>query len=229
MLAEVIRWLGLGLCHQLPERSFSAGGVQLPVCARDTGIYIGVMASILVIWLLQKGRRPSGFPSVGLALILAGFIGAMALDGITSYAGLRTTTNDLRLLTGLSAGYAIGALVVPIVNGELFRRSSSERVLEGSWRVAVWVASVPAVFALLRWGAPFLQAGYAILTALCIIATFGAVNLAIVSLAPPFERSVERMRDAALPLAVALALTGVEHWIGALLRLRMLDFATSFQ
>ena len=37
------------VCHQIPERSFHIAGVQLPVCARCTGLYAGALAG--VAWL----------------------------------------------------------------------------------------------------------------------------------------------------------------------------------
>ena len=63
MLAEFLHWLGFGLCHQLPERSFFGGGVQVPVCARDTGIYVGFVVAFALIALVHRGERPTGFPA----------------------------------------------------------------------------------------------------------------------------------------------------------------------
>ena len=45
MLAAFLHWLGLRPVPPAPERSFFGGGVQVPVCARDTGIYIGFVLS----------------------------------------------------------------------------------------------------------------------------------------------------------------------------------------
>ena len=53
-LRSLLHGMGYGLCHQLPERSFFGGGVQVPVCARDTGIYIGVLLSLFLIAVLHK-------------------------------------------------------------------------------------------------------------------------------------------------------------------------------
>ena len=39
---------GSVLCHQLPARSFFLWGVQMPVCARCTGIYAGAAVAALV-------------------------------------------------------------------------------------------------------------------------------------------------------------------------------------
>jgi hypothetical protein len=50
--------LGAAVCHQRPDRSFHWVGVQLPVCARCTGVYIGAAVGALA-WLLLGGlSRP---------------------------------------------------------------------------------------------------------------------------------------------------------------------------
>ena len=119
----LLHGMGYGLCHQMPQRSFFGGGIQVPVCARDTGIYVGVLLSVLLISVLHRGSRPRGMPSMAAWVAMTLMVGAMAFDGVTEYLGMRATTNELRLITGLLAGFAIGALVTPMVNDELWRTS----------------------------------------------------------------------------------------------------------
>lgn len=225
MIDAFMHWLGFGLCHQLPERSFFGGGVQLPVCARDTGIYFGFVISMLVIAALDRGRRRSGMTSWWVLALGGVFVAVMAWDGVTSYAGLRATTNEIRLVTGLLAGFALPLVVVPLINSQMWRHFTLERVLERTWEVAVWAAAVPVSFALLWWGAPLLGIGYPLATAACILATFTAVNLVMVLLAPRFEQKAERLRDAWLPLLIALGLTLVEVAVTGWLRGVLLSLA----
>ncbi len=218
MLDALFRSIGYGLCHQLPERSFFAGGHQLPVCARDTGIYVGFAVALAVISLLEKGRgRPSSAPPVWLSLIAVGFVGAMAYDGITSYLGLRETTNDIRLATGILTGYAVALLVVPMLNGQLARSSSSLRVLEG-WRGLAWLGTVPVSYAVTRWLMPPLGVLYAWAVVAAIIVTFVAVNLVFVGLIPRFERSVGAAADLLVPVVLTLLLTAIELALASGLR-----------
>ncbi|MDO8949567.1 MAG: DUF2085 domain-containing protein [Actinomycetota bacterium] len=217
MLRAVFHWVGYGLCHQLPERSLFAGGFQLPVCARDTGIYAGFVLSLVVIALLERGRRPSEIPRPWLVVLGAIFLGTMVADGVSSYAGWRSTTNDLRLITGLLAGYALTLAVVPMLNGEMWRTLSRTRLLEG-WRAGVWVISIVPAFALLRWGLPWAGLIYPILLTIAIVVTFAVVNLIFVTLVPFFERRAVHLRDAWPQALIALGVVILELAAAAALR-----------
>ncbi|MCE5203358.1 MAG: DUF2085 domain-containing protein [Coriobacteriales bacterium] len=209
MLEALFHVVGYGLCHQLPERSFIAGGYQLPVCARDTGIYLGFALSATIIVLVERGRRSTEVPRAPWLIAGVAFLAAMAFDGVTSYAGLRSTTNDLRLSTGLLAGYALPLLVVPMLNGQLWRAASRERLLEGG-RGWIWLASVPVSYGVIKWVLPVTGAVYPLLVTIAILFTFAVVNLVIVTVVPVFERRARRLADAGPQIAVAVALTIAE-------------------
>lgn len=216
-MQALFHWVGYGLCHQLPERSLFAGGFQLPVCARDTGIYAGFALSMIVIALLERGRRPSEIPRPGLIVLGTIFLGTMVADGVSSYAGWRSTTNDLRLITGLLAGYALTLAVVPMLNGEMWRTLSRTRLLEG-WRAGVWVLSLVPAFALLRWGLPWTGLLYPVLLTSAIVATFAVVNLIFVTLVPFFERRATHLRDAWPQVLIAVGVVILELATAAALR-----------
>ncbi|MDZ4178446.1 MAG: DUF2085 domain-containing protein [Coriobacteriia bacterium] len=209
-MPEILEWLGYGLCHQLPERSIFAAGIQLPVCARDTGIYMGFAIALGMLWLLGGRRRPTGMPPWPTTLALTFFVLLMVLDGVTSYAGLRNTTNELRMLTGLATGFAIAALTVPLLNAQLWARSSRDRLLGSPLHALGFFISFPLAYGVVWYIAPLSGVVYVWLVALVIVVTFTTVNLVIVTLLPPFERAYERLRDAWLPVSLAVALSLVE-------------------
>ncbi len=225
VLTAFLHWMGYGLCHQLPERSFFGGGVQLPVCARDTGIYIGVLLSLAIISAIGRGSRPRQLPTRAGWVVIALMIGTMALDGGTEYAGLRGTTNELRLITGLLSGFAIGAILTPMINDELWRTSAAGRVLDTPWKLAVWLSAVPVAYAVVYWGLPMLGVGYPILAGLAILGTLTAVNLVLVCMLPPFERRAEKLWQAWPALLVALAVSFLEIWATAEMRLGIVTLA----
>jgi uncharacterized membrane protein len=226
MFDSLMHWLGFGLCHQLASRSFVAGGHQLPVCARDTGIYLGFVVSFAVIALLDRGRRRTEVPPAWVLGVGAAFVLVMLWDGITSYAGLRDTTNLIRLVTGVGTGFALTLIVVPILNQQLWKRRGSGRVLEGPLEGIAWLLAAPLTVAAAWWVGPMLGAGYAAVTAVAVLATFSAVNLIIIALVPRFEQRAARMRDAWPALALSLAATVVELALADWLRLALLSLLT---
>jgi len=210
--------LGYGLCHQLPERSLFAGGYQLPVCARDTGIYLGFVAGWVMLLVLARGRRPAELPRWPVLLLIGAFVGSMAFDGITSYAGLRSTTNDLRLLTGMLTGWGLAAITLPMVNSQLWVRPGSGRTPMGAGQVAAWLSGLVGTFVVVRWVLPATGALYPLLVSCAIVVTFVIVNLVFVGLMPPFERRATRLRDLGVQILIALALSAAEIGAAGLLR-----------
>jgi len=219
MLQDLMHALGYGLCHQLPERSFIAGGLQAPVCARDTGIYVGVLISLVVVAALHRGERPREFPPLRVWAILALLVAAMGWDGVTSYAGLRDSNNLLRLVTGLGTGYAVGVVLVPMLNDELWSRSGTGRVLGSLRGLAVWLVTLPLATAALWWGAPLLGAVYPLAVALCIVVTLALVNLVLVGMLPWFDRRAERLTQLLRPFVIAVFIAFAEIAFAGLLRL----------
>ncbi len=92
-------------CHQMSERSFHICNVQLPLCARCTGIFFGL---VLVGPICCVFLPINMYASIFLVLI-------MLMDGYTQYTGTRESNNILRLLTGIGYGYALVSFVVHIV------------------------------------------------------------------------------------------------------------------
>jgi uncharacterized membrane protein len=218
VLESFFHAIGYGLCHQIPERSFAAGGYLLPVCARDTGIYAGFAVGVLVLWALNRGRKPTELPRWPVLIVVGLFIGAMAFDGVTSYAGLRTTTNDIRLATGLATGWALATLTVPMVNSQLWVRPGAGRVLEEPRQTGLWLALLAVTYAVLRFVMPALGVVYPLLLTVAIVVTFVCVNLVFVGLMPAFERKAVRLRNAWIQLLIALALSFGELALAAALR-----------
>jgi uncharacterized membrane protein len=194
------------------------------VCARDAGIYLGFVVALTVLALLYRDRPTYAAPT-WVNIVLALGVAAMAIDGFTSYAGLRTTTNEIRFLTGHLTGFAIAAWLVPMLNAELWRTSGSGRVLGKPMEFGAYLVALVASYAALWYLGPLLGVLFPITATLAIIVTFVVVNLVIVSLMPPFERRVDRLRDAWLMLLIALGLTAVELAMSAWLKVWALGIA----
>lgn len=202
--------IGYGLCHQLPERSFFAGGYQLPVCARDTGIYIGFVFGLLALWLLARGKRPTELPRWPVLVLIGLFVAAMGYDGISSYAGLRTTTNEIRLLTGMLTGWGLSTLTVPMFNSQIWMNPGEGSVPSGWLQSAVWLGMFVPAFLCTLWILPLTGVVYPLALSAAILVTFDTINMVFIGLIPAFERRVSRMRDAWVAILLAQGLTIME-------------------
>jgi len=218
-IAEFLQWIGFGLCHQLPARSFAGGGVQVPVCARDTGIYIGFVVAFAIIAALHRPRRPTEFPRPYVWAVMGALLFLLAVDGLSSYGGLRPTTNPIRLATGLGVGFSAAVLVYPMLQDVLWRRSDRDRVLEPSWRFGVWLAGIPVTFAAVLRGGPAIGIAYPVAVAVCIVLTLSAVNLVMIGILPAFDRRADRLVQLAVPCIAAVVLAFCEIALASWIRM----------
>jgi uncharacterized membrane protein len=123
--------VGYAICHRIAARSFLIDGMPMPLCARCTGIYLGVMTSFLVA--VAAGRtKVSRIPPIKVIVVLAIFVAIMGFDGVNSYihlfpggTGLYEPHNWLRLVTGMFCGVAMFQLIFPVFNGVVW--SSPDR------------------------------------------------------------------------------------------------------
>ena len=120
-------WAGYALCHRITERSFSINGRQFPLCARCSGMYLGV-AMVFVVLALAGRLRRALLPSLPLLLTLFAFIVIMGIDGLNSYSHffpngphLYEPRNWLRLLTGMGTGVAMGVILLPALAQTLWQ------------------------------------------------------------------------------------------------------------
>jgi uncharacterized membrane protein len=118
--------IGYAICHQLPDRSFILGGLQMPMCARDTGTYLGFLV-VIGLFFFRKRYNRSMLPD--RTVLAASAIGVLfyAFDAGSSYLGFRSTTNDLRLVAGLAFGSGISFLLLTVASIVLFKASERDR------------------------------------------------------------------------------------------------------
>jgi uncharacterized membrane protein len=101
------------VCHQRPERSFSTAGVQWPVCARCSGLYLSApIGALLAPLALARRRRP--VRSVWL-LTVAGF--PTALTWGIEVLGMAEPTNAVRMAAALPLGAAVAYVLVRTAQG----------------------------------------------------------------------------------------------------------------
>jgi uncharacterized membrane protein len=84
-------------CHRLPERSIKFFGLEKFFCSRCLGILFGGFIGFLFI--IFNFHIP-----ISYAIIL---MIPLIVDGLTQAAGMRESSNLLRLVTGLLFGFAL--------------------------------------------------------------------------------------------------------------------------
>ena len=115
-MASALIYQGASLiCHQKPERSFHLAGIQLPVCARCTGLYLSGAAGAIVAWSGWR-RRPAMPRATRTALALAAL--PTALTFALEFAGLAHPSNVVRAVAALPLGAAAGWIFVRSLRAE---------------------------------------------------------------------------------------------------------------
>ena len=106
-LANIIYFVYQFQCHQMPSRSYFIGRFQVGICQRDLAIYGGACLAGIAFSLVRSRVRSLPIP-VWLVLVAP-----LALDGVTQLLGLRTSTWQLRTISGFLASGATVWLVYP--------------------------------------------------------------------------------------------------------------------
>ncbi len=131
-----------GLCAQTPGHMLRFGGQELPLCARDSGIYLGV--ALGAAFLLVRGRwLAAGRPARWFWVVLAAILAFFTTDALNSLAddwfGLRllyVPDNRLRLASGLALGLVLAVLVLWAVHLSFRGRRLEQRIMADPWDLA---------------------------------------------------------------------------------------------
>jgi uncharacterized membrane protein len=107
-MVKLFDFIGRLVCHQRPERTLWIGGHCLPVCARDTGAFLGLLLGYSLLLFLRR-KEAKGPPNLILTLAM---LVPMLVDSFGQMFGFWTSTNDVRLVTGLLFGMALAPFLV---------------------------------------------------------------------------------------------------------------------
>ena len=135
---NILERIGSAVCHQMAERSFLYDGMQMPLCARCTGIYTGVFFAFCFFFL--KKRMGSGRPfSMPQTILAAAAILPVGIDGAGSYLGFWESSQFLRILTGSIVGVVIPGFL--LLAGNFDPNGKNEALLyEKTWELLLLMA-----------------------------------------------------------------------------------------
>lgn len=219
--------IGYAICHQIAERSFEVHGHPLPLCARCTGIYLGVMIGFGVLLVGQRGRAAL-FPPRRVLIALGLFVIVMGLDGVNSYLhlfpgyiGPYQPSNWLRLITGSLTGLTMVTILLPAFNGSVWQRPSNTRVLNGLDELAGLMLVIGIVDALVILRNPLLLTLFGYLSALGPVLLLVMVwSILFLSLTRR-ENSARSLADLRLPLVAGLAITFLMLGVITIIRFKL--------
>jgi uncharacterized membrane protein len=127
-LSSAAYLIGSLVCHQLPDRSFHLGGIQLPVCARCLGIYAGSAVGAVIGAVSWSGRRATPAAPMSartvrwmLAVVAAPTLASVLLET----ADVWRTTNVERAVAGLPLGLGAALVVISALATLHYKRDNT--------------------------------------------------------------------------------------------------------
>ena len=202
-----------GVCSLRPSHSYFAGGLQLPLESRMTGIYGGFLLTLAVLLLFGRlgARRLGGRAILGL---LALMFATMVFDGLNSTLAeldlphLYAPTNLLRLATGLLLGIALAALLVWLwgMVGAPRTGASRRAVLRSPWELLALLALNAGFAGLVVAGQAAFYYPIALLSVAGVIGMMAGVLMLVILPMAGLDGRVTRPGQIAVPGMVAVLL-----------------------
>lgn len=205
-------YVGYGVCHRITDRSFNIAGRQLPLCARCTGMYLGV-SLVFVIMLLAGRQRRSNLPPIKVLIVLVGFMGLMAADGVNSYSHffpgaphIYEPQNWLRLLTGMGTGLAMGIIVFPALAQTLWKRQQLLPSVSNLKEMGAMLFAALIVAALVLSNQPLILYAMGLVSAAGVLLILMSVNTMAMLIILKRDARYDNWRQIVLPLSIGLVL-----------------------
>ncbi|RRR71201.1 MAG: DUF2085 domain-containing protein [Candidatus Viridilinea halotolerans] len=239
LLAALLFWPGMplewkmyavvhGVCAQ--QHNIIIGDAQLPICARNIGIYSSFLLTLTYIYTIGRARA-GGLPPLGVGIALLAFVAIMAVDGFNSFfldlgqPNLYPPDNRLRTTTGMGMGISI-AVMLHLVFTKTLRKDVDDfmPVLKG-WGELLGIMAINAlVLAALYGNLSFMFWPLAFIAFFGLTGVLYVVCLILLSLVLGYEGRVTQLRQLARPATLALIPTlvvlgmmaGFRFWLESL-------------
>ncbi len=117
-LPKAIYSIGDVECHQIASRSYFLNENEMPFCARDVGLFIGLAGAFGLVAFYRLRLNP--------LLLMLGLV-PMGLDGGIQLLTDYESNNPLRLATGMIAGVALALILAQFA---FAMRDDKKRVVE---------------------------------------------------------------------------------------------------
>lgn len=144
----------------------------MPLCARCTGIYVGVFLAFCYFFQKKRmqGNQPFSMKEGALTALAILLIGA---DGVGSYLGFWESSQLARVLTGSLVGTVVPAFLLLAVNFDPVGKNEIP-LYEKQWELPLLML-ISAAFGLLLWGGLPLQGIGAVLSVMGEVLLWGGL------------------------------------------------------
>ncbi|NNJ10864.1 DUF2085 domain-containing protein [Chloroflexales bacterium ZM16-3] len=197
-----------GVCAQ--QHNIFLGGLQFPLCARNSGIYMSFLLTLGYLYAIGRGRA-GRVPPWPISVVLILFVVAMGVDGFNSLfvdigqPHLYQPDNFLRTLTGMGMGISIAVMLHIVLNMTLRKNvEDSVPVLRSWWELlgimAIDLLSLAAIYANMS----FMFWPLAFTAFFGITGVLYMVSLLLTSLVMGYEGKITSIRQLARPATVAI-------------------------
>jgi uncharacterized membrane protein len=208
--------IGYAVCHRIDVRSFHMGTRALPLCARCSGMYLGTLASIAILFGLGRGRT-GGFPRFPLLLVFGLFFAFWAIDGLNSYLTLipgaphaYEPSNFLRLVTGTLMGLSLGVFVLAGFNQNAWRDWKRDPIVGSVREVGLLLLGGAVAVALVLSENPLILYPLALLSAAGVLVILSLVYGVVALMILRRENKAAGWSGLALPVFLGLSLAIVQ-------------------
>jgi uncharacterized membrane protein len=209
-------------------------GRQLPLCARCTGIYLGIVLSFLVLFLAGRGRRVN-MPKSSILFAMLGLVAIMGIDGLNSYTNffpnfphVYEPQNWLRLVTGMGAGLAMGILVFPALAQTLWQDQEYKPILNNFAELMLLLCVAFITILLVLSNDPTILYVLAFVSAGGVLLILTAINVVMLLTLLKRDGRAVKLRDTAVPLSIAFIIAIAQVSFVTLIRLNLIGTTTGF-
>ena len=112
--------VGSVICHQRSDRSFRLWGVQMPVCARCAGLYLGAVVGALLAGAKRGGsRRIAEMASPVLRVMVLAAAVPTGVTWLGEAVGWLPFAGGVRAIAAVPLGAAVTWVASLVIRGEL--------------------------------------------------------------------------------------------------------------
>lgn len=215
--------IGYAVCHRIDLRSFHLGERTLPMCARCSGMYLGILLSFTFFAITRK--KAALFPPRHIIVVLGIIFIGYVFDSVNSYVhllpielGLYEPSNFLRITTGVLFGIVLSSFVYPAFNQSVWREPKYEPAIQTFGDLGKLMGIGAVIVLLVMTENPIFLYPLALMSSATVLALLTAVYSMMLMMIFKRENRAVQLRDVSVILFAGLAIAIVQIGLFDLVR-----------